>query len=98
MEGSGSGPILRYYDSICLEELRKNTKALSQDSQFPGRELNPRPPEYETGELTTQPRRSVCKCQRFGETLSPSSALKSPHGVTAQNKNINTVSTLLCIL
>jgi hypothetical protein len=30
-----------------LEGLRKPKKKLSQDSQSPGRDLNPGPPEYE---------------------------------------------------
>jgi hypothetical protein len=37
-------PNLRYYPGICLEELRKTTKNLSQDSQSLGRGLNPGPP------------------------------------------------------
>jgi hypothetical protein len=44
---------------ICLEGLRKTTKNLSQDSRSPGRDLNPGPPEYEAGVLTTRPRRLV---------------------------------------
>jgi hypothetical protein len=47
--------VLRYYSGICLEELMKTTKNLSQDSQFLGRDLNPGPPIYEAGVLTTQP-------------------------------------------
>jgi hypothetical protein len=57
-EESGSGLILRHYPSICLEGLRKTTKNLSQDSRPPGRDLNPAPPEYESGVLDTRPRRS----------------------------------------
>jgi hypothetical protein len=34
-------------------------KNFSQDSRSPGRDLKPGPAEYETGVLTTQPRRSV---------------------------------------
>jgi hypothetical protein len=30
MEGSGRGLILRYYPSICVEELRKTTKYLNR--------------------------------------------------------------------
>jgi hypothetical protein len=37
----------------------KTTKNLNQDSQSPGRVLNPGPPENEAGVLTTGPRRSV---------------------------------------
>jgi hypothetical protein len=59
MEGRGRGLILRYYPSICLEELRKTMKNLSRDSQSPGRDLNPGHPEYEAGVLTTRSRRSV---------------------------------------
>jgi hypothetical protein len=35
-----------------MEEVRKTTKTLSQDSRTPDRDLNPRPPEYEAGMLT----------------------------------------------
>jgi hypothetical protein len=46
---------LRYYPDICLDVLRNTTKTLSQDSRSPGQDLNPGPPEYETGALTTRP-------------------------------------------
>jgi hypothetical protein len=51
-ERKRSWPNLRYYPNICLEGLRKTTKIPSQDSRFPGRDLNPGPPEYEAGVLT----------------------------------------------
>jgi hypothetical protein len=35
------------------------TNNLSHDSRSSGRDLKPRPPEYEAGVLTTQPRQSV---------------------------------------
>jgi hypothetical protein len=54
-----SWPNLRYHPGICLEGLRKDTETLSQYSRSPGRDLNPRPPEYEAGVLTTRPQRSV---------------------------------------
>jgi hypothetical protein len=41
--------------------LRKTTKNLTQDSRSPGRDLNPRPPEFEARLLTTRPRYSVYK-------------------------------------
>jgi hypothetical protein len=47
------------YPGIRLEGLRKTTKTLNQYTQSPGRESNPKPPEYEIGVLTTRPRRSV---------------------------------------
>jgi hypothetical protein len=50
---------LGYYPGTCLQGLRKTTDNLSQDSRFPGRDLNLEPPEYEAGVLTTRPRRSV---------------------------------------
>jgi hypothetical protein len=56
-KGSGRGLILNKYPSIRLEELRSATKFLNQDSRSPGRDLNPRPPEYESGASTTLPRR-----------------------------------------
>jgi hypothetical protein len=52
-------PNLRYYTAIFPEVLRKTSKNLSQDSRFPGRDLNPGSSEYEAGVLTTQQRRSV---------------------------------------
>lgn len=47
-------PNLSYYPSICLEELRKSMKVLSQDNKFPGQDFNLGPPKYETGMLTTR--------------------------------------------
>jgi hypothetical protein len=58
-EESWSGLILMYSLGICLEGLRKTTNTPSQDGQAPGQNLSPVPPEYETGVLTTRPRRSV---------------------------------------
>jgi hypothetical protein len=52
MEGSDCG--LRYCPIICLEELRKTTRNLSQDSRSLGQDLNLGPSEYEAGVLTTQ--------------------------------------------
>jgi hypothetical protein len=43
----------------------KTTKHLSQQSRSSGRDLNPRPPEYETGVLTTGPRSSVLNYLRI---------------------------------
>jgi hypothetical protein len=39
--GSGRGLILRYYLGIRLEELRKTTKALNQDSRSPEQIFEP---------------------------------------------------------
>jgi hypothetical protein len=57
------GRVLRvtYYPSICLQELKKITKNLSQDSRPPVRDLKPGAPEYKAGVLATRPRRSVTK-------------------------------------
>jgi hypothetical protein len=55
-------PNLRYYSSICLEGLRNITKNFIQDTGFPGQNLNPVPPEYEAGVLTTGPQRLVAPC------------------------------------
>jgi hypothetical protein len=52
--------ILKYYSGIRLEGLRKTTIP-SMDSRSPGRDLNPGPPKYEAGMLTTGPRLSVDK-------------------------------------
>jgi hypothetical protein len=45
-----------HYPDICMEGLRKITKDLSLNSRSPGRDLNPRPPEFEAGVLTIRPR------------------------------------------
>jgi hypothetical protein len=49
-----SWPNLRHYPG-CLEGLRKITKNLRQDSQFPGRDVKPGPPDYEAEVLTALP-------------------------------------------
>jgi hypothetical protein len=43
-----------FYDglSIFLGGLRETAKTLSKDSWFPGRDSNPRPPEYEVLRLS----------------------------------------------
>jgi hypothetical protein len=57
LEGYGmkqSWPNLRYYPGFCLEGLRKIRKTLSgEDSRSSGRYLNPGPPEFEAGVITT---------------------------------------------
>jgi hypothetical protein len=58
-ERNRSRPNLRNYTDICLEVLRKTTKDFCQDIRSPGRDLNPGPPEYEAGMLTTWPRHSI---------------------------------------
>jgi hypothetical protein len=57
MEGRGRGLILRCYQGICLERLRKTIKNLSHDSQSWGPDLNPRSSEYEARLLSTRSRR-----------------------------------------
>jgi hypothetical protein len=37
----------------------ETTKNVSQESRFPGRDFNPRPPDYEAGVLLTRPRRLI---------------------------------------
>jgi hypothetical protein len=64
--GSGRSLILMYYSGIRLEGLSKTTLNLSQGSRSPMRDLNPGPPEYEAGVLTTGPRRSAVV---FGGTI-----------------------------
>jgi alpha-beta hydrolase superfamily lysophospholipase len=51
---SGGGLIVRRYPRISLEGLSKTTKLCLSGPRF-----EPRPPEYETGMLTTRKRRSV---------------------------------------
>jgi hypothetical protein len=50
---------LKYYPDTCLEGPRKTTRNVSQDTQSPGRNLNPGPPQNEAGFLTIQLRHSV---------------------------------------
>jgi hypothetical protein len=57
MDAGGRDISLRYYSGIFLERLRKTMKSLCQDSRSPGVDLNPGPPAYEAGVLTTRPRR-----------------------------------------
>jgi hypothetical protein len=52
-KGSGSGLILGNYPGISHYGLRKTMINLSQDIRPSGRDLNPGPPEYEAGVLTT---------------------------------------------
>jgi hypothetical protein len=49
----------RHYPGICLDGLRKTTNDFCQDTQSPGRDLNPGSPECEAGVLTTRPEHSV---------------------------------------
>jgi hypothetical protein len=48
-------PVFTYYTGIRLQGLRKTTKSLNQDSRLPGRDVNPGPPEHESGVLTCRP-------------------------------------------
>jgi hypothetical protein len=52
----GRGIILRYYPRIRQEGLRKATKKHGEDSQPPGRNLNPGTPEYEAGATVKMPK------------------------------------------
>jgi hypothetical protein len=58
MEGSGRG-LIQGNIGIFLEGLRKTTKRLTRDKQFPGRDLTAGHPEYKARMLTTRPRHSV---------------------------------------
>jgi hypothetical protein len=60
-------PNLRYYPSIYVGS-EENHEKLSQNHRSPGRDLNPRPPEYVAGVLTTQSWRlvlSTCVCRNI---------------------------------
>jgi hypothetical protein len=59
LEGSCRSLILSNYHGIRLERLRKTMKNFCQDGRSPGRDLNPAPPEYGAGVITTRPRRSL---------------------------------------
>jgi hypothetical protein len=52
-------PNISHYPCIFLEGLRRATKTLNRDSRSPGRDMKPRPPEYEAQVLTTRQWRSV---------------------------------------
>jgi hypothetical protein len=52
-----SWPNLRLYPGICLEALRKPMKTSIMIANL--RDLSSRPPNYEAGVLTSQPRRSI---------------------------------------
>jgi hypothetical protein len=39
---------LRYFPIICLDGMRKTTESLSQDSWYPGQDLNQASPKYKT--------------------------------------------------
>jgi hypothetical protein len=54
-----SWPNLRYYPGICLEGLKKRRKTSIRITGRRSRDLNPGPPEYDAGVLTTLPQRSV---------------------------------------
>jgi hypothetical protein len=56
-----SWPDLKYFAGICLENLKKITKALSEDSRSLDRDLNPGPNEYEKRVPAVRLRRFV-KC------------------------------------
>jgi hypothetical protein len=58
-EANRCGVIFKLNRGIRPEGLREITKDLSQDSRFPGRDLNPEPSECEEKVLTTRPQRSV---------------------------------------
>jgi hypothetical protein len=60
---------LRYYPSICLYELRRTTKNLSQDSRYPSRDLNLGLPEYKSRVTATRPQFSVLCCPLVEEVL-----------------------------
>jgi hypothetical protein len=57
--------LFKVLSSTCLEELRKTMKNRSQNSQFSSQDLNPRPPKYETGLLSTGPWYSVICNYKF---------------------------------
>jgi hypothetical protein len=82
MEGCGrkrSWPNERSYPGICLEELRKTTKILSQNSRSPGRDLNSELSEYEQGVIAVRQECSVVSYLNKTETIiqmSPFSVLR----------------------
>jgi hypothetical protein len=57
-------PNLRYYPGIYLET-EENQENRSQDSRSPSQYLNPGPPVYKAGVLTTRPQRSVIPDYKF---------------------------------
>lgn len=58
MQGSGSCLIWSSIPALALLA-EENHEKFSQDNWYPGRDLKPEPPEYETGVLITRSQRSV---------------------------------------
>jgi hypothetical protein len=64
-----SWPNFKVYPGICPERLGETTNNHSHDSRSVGRNLNPGPPEYKAGVLTTRPRRSTFRILQFQRPL-----------------------------
>jgi hypothetical protein len=60
MEESGRGIISKAVSRHLSGGTKESHKILSEDSLYPGRDLNPGPPEFEAGVLSPPPRRTVC--------------------------------------
>jgi hypothetical protein len=61
MKGSGRG-VMQGTIPPLEWGTEENNENLNQDSRFPGRDLNPGPPEYEAAVLTIRPIRLVSHC------------------------------------
>jgi hypothetical protein len=71
VEGSGRGLIFKVISQNLLEELKKITKNLSQDSLYPGRDLNLVPPKYEAGTYFWNDLSSSCRFTQFKLIIEP---------------------------
>jgi hypothetical protein len=59
LERRGRSIILKTLTQYSPDRTAENHENLSQDTRFPGRDLNQRPPQYKAGVLTTLPRLPV---------------------------------------
>jgi hypothetical protein len=50
-------PCLRYFEDVCLEELKKTTRSVGRDKRFQSRDSGPEAPQYEAAE----PYYQVCR-------------------------------------
>jgi hypothetical protein len=58
MEGSSYG-LIKALSRHVPRRTKENHNKPQSDRWFPGRDLNPGPPKYETGVLITRPRHSI---------------------------------------
>jgi hypothetical protein len=69
-------------------EIGKTTKHLSQDSWYPGRDLNPKPTEYKSRVFTNQLRRSVSHLNKARNSKGYSFTISSFYGFEARSGDL----------